>query len=342
VTVGEAADIVQRDDFHKVRATPDVIAARLLRAVTSPANSSIVRGALLEPDEHNWTEVRLAAAIGPLEYRILDAAMPRGRSRESGLTALSRPHIPAALYEDAWRVTGKPIDALLKQADNDAPKAKSQQELASLYPWPDSWCELAARAVAAISCLGLVLSDQGQAVDNRRELRGHLSKVTTWLMTTPGGRRVLVDAIRFVTDQSKTPLSPAKFDAAGTVAGRYDPTNRETNIAVRALAFGQPERGAGPSNGSKRKPKTFQELESELANTVATAVTIKEELLGREAPSGRREIESQGGLRLADVILKNLMDLQSFILKYKGDDSEDLLPVEEDESADTLSENALL
>ena len=318
----ELADILQRDDFYTSSAAPSEISVQICRAATSPAAEPVLREVILsDPEAKNLTPHRKASALAPL---ILRAHRRMPGLRDSAVAALSRPFLPGELSDSGWNASGRSINALRAACER---QVRSNPET-----WNADLRELCARAVGPICALGLVLSDQGQAVDDRRQLRGHVAEVIAGLALSLGGVRLMVDAIRRA--DGKVSLYPVQRRLDGSkvtvkdsdgneIVTRYNPADRNTNIRVRALAF---NKGVVPRNGSKKdKPTTktpgqrFQALEDDFLQLTGELVKTKEQLQEVLGTDDRPVIETSrlDGTKFA-AVPPRLTELLEFVLQNRG------------------------
>lgn len=310
----EAADILQRDHFHVPSATPDIIVARFVRAVTDRANYPILREVILdEPGKSRLSAPRRAAAVGPLLLRTFrDAPM-----RPSATAALLREHLPDELDAPTWSVTDRTTDQLLSDAEA-ALDTHSRQ-------WSDASRELVARGVGPMAVLGLILSDQGQAVDNIAQLRGPVAKVIAGLAMTKGGLRTIADAIRTATRE--TPFYPVKRKpdgsertlssrGGGRVLVRYVPDQRETNIEVRALGLTDGHKPRSPQKKADTSAdQQFADLQKEMMSAIGEAVKYSEGLRVLATGDGSTPMLKVNKLdpELLGPAPERLLDLRDFI-----------------------------
>lgn len=316
------ADILQRDDFYEGDARPSEIALEIARAATSPDAESIVREVILsDPEAKNLTAPRQARALAPL---ILRAHRDMKGLRESAVAALSRPFLPKALFDATWAPSGRTVDELQEACE----------KLVAADPehWYDDVLELCARAVGPMCALGLVVSDQGQAVDEMKELRGHVSEVIEGLTSSIGGVRVMCDAIRRADGEDK--LYPPQRNPDGSavevedadgnqIVARYDPQDRNTNILIRALALND---GVVPSAGGGKKGKPsltpterFATLEDDFVQLTGELLKTKTQLLEVLGTDGQPIIETAklSGTKFAPVD-QRLTEALQFVLQYRG------------------------
>jgi hypothetical protein len=324
------ADILQRDDFHTSTTTPSEIATHIVRAATRPDAEPILREVILsDPEARYLTGRRKALALAPL---VLRAHRGVAGLRESAVAALSRdfiPSEPSELCEPSWAPSGRTIDKL------EAACARHVKRKPGT--WNDDLRELCARSVGSLCSLGLVLSDQGQAVDEIKELRGKVSEVMSGLCMTLGGVRLMADAVRRAdgaTDlfplQRKPDGSPITVvDRDGNEIGvRYNPLNRETNMLVRALALNG---GVIPKNGGKKRARRsrspqerFVDAQEEFVQLTGALIKTRDQLLEILGTDGRPLIDAT---RLDAVkfgaVQGRLMQAVSFVLKYRAEDVPD-------------------
>lgn len=311
LTNKQAADILQREHAGTVSMPPDRIAATLIRAVTNPAYSDVVREVVLEEGGKNLTSQRRAAAVGPLLVKIFRHAQDYQKSAE---TALLREHLPSELNAASWTVTNRSTDELL----NDAETALDENP----GSWSDASRELVARGVAPMAVLGLVLSDQGQAVNGIAALRGHVSKVMDGLAKSKGGLRTIADAIKRAT--TKGGLQPVCRNPDGSVITektrggteepvRYVPSDPlSSNFKVRTLALtgGVIPATPVPKTNSLTPEEQFRRHQIDLMQYVNEAFRQYENLLMVAAPNGDRLIDIKKLDRtLLGAAPQKLMDL---------------------------------
>lgn len=329
------ADILQRDDFYASSANPSEIGLQIARVATLQASEPVLREVILsDPNAKHLTGRRKAAALAPLYLR---AHRRMAGLRESAAAALSRPFLPQELSTGSWNASGRSVDELqtaCEQQVNDSPGA-----------WNDDLRELCARAVGPVAALGLVLSDQGQAVDDHKELRGHVSEVIEGLAMSIAGIRVMADAIRradgvqpFLPVRRNVDGSPVTVDDrdGNRIPVHHDPANRQTNIHVRALALNE---GVIPSNSAgKPKPPTktaeerFRVFEDEFVQLTGQLLKTAEQLGEVLGTDGRPVIEMTklNSSKFAAVPERLTQALQ-FVLQNRGPDVPD--PDGEDSAA---------
>jgi hypothetical protein len=316
------ADILQRDDFYEGDAHPSEIALEIARAATRPDAEPIVREVILsDPEAKNLTAQRKARALAPL---ILRAHRDMKGLRESAVAALSRPFLPAALSDPDWTASKRAVDEIQKACEK---LVVTESEY-----WHDDLLELCARAVGPMCALGLVVSDQGQAVDEMKELRGQVSEVVEGLASSVGGVRVMCDAIRRADGDRK--LYPAQRyldgstvkveDADGNqIVARYDPQDRNTNILIRALALNE---GVVPSTGAGKKGKPspspterFAGLEDDFVQLTGELLKVKTQLMEVLGTDGQPIIDTAKlhGAKFAAVDHR-LTEALQFVLQYRG------------------------
>jgi hypothetical protein len=228
LTQDQGSDVIGRDDRHETVATPNVIAGRLLRAASHPNAREVVRKAILEdPARHHLTKKRYAQTVGALLL-----TMYHDKRQKTAAAALTNEFQPPALNDPGWRIREEiGIPELLDE---------SLTELAA-HPgvWSGASRELIARGITALSALGLVLSDQGSAVQEPW-LRGTVASVVNKLALCAGGLKIIAEAIEYIEGHQDLP--PLLYDADGEpelVDGqqfRLVPDGG-ANVRVRRLAF---------------------------------------------------------------------------------------------------------
>jgi hypothetical protein len=343
------ADLLDRDDFHQPTSTPSRRTAALLRAGTKSSADRILRQVILsDPNARNLTGRRKATAFAPL---VLRAHRRMLGLRESSVAALSRPFMPGVLHDDSWKVDDtRTVDELI--AAGEAAFAAGPSVVG------DDVRELIATAVGPMAALGLVLSDQGQAVDNHSELRGHVSEVMEGLGKSLGGIRLMGDAVRRADGAAA--VMPVERSIDGTevtvtdsddheIPVRYDPADRQTNIKIRALALNGgviPSGGPGPGPKPPLPPdQQFAELEDRLAQTSGTLVKLTTQLADVR---GTDDLPLLATRKLDPVkigpVQQRLMDTLQFVLQNIGagpaeaddlplvDDDDDLIDLRSDDS----------
>lgn len=318
----ESADILQRDHFHRASMSPDRIAATFIRAVTDPKNTAAVRNVILDGVGKRLSTQRLSIAVGPI---ILRAFRNTAGLRDTAEAALSREHLPDELFTPSWKVTHRSVNELLRDAEANLSGDGNAA-------WSDASRELVARGVGAMTGLGLVLSDQGQAVDNVPELRGAVSKVMAGLAMSRGGLRTIAEAINRANGTATFYPVKRKPDGSevtistrtGEEKVRYDPELRQTNIDVRALALtdGNPPKPPSRKKVGKTAEERFLELQKNLMEHIALALRCAELLRmltvdGADTPLlSVRKLDSD----LVGPARVRLIDLRDFVVNNIGDE----------------------
>jgi hypothetical protein len=229
LTEDQGNDIIGRDDRHEITTAPNVIAGRLLRAASDPNAREVVRKATLQdPARQHLTKKRYAETVGAVLLTVY-----RGDKRQkTAAAALTNEFQPPALEAPDWRI----------REDVDIPELL-EEALRAIEVQPGSWStasrELVARGVTALAALGLVLSDQGSAVQERW-LRGSVSGVVNELALCAGGLRILAEAIEYIEGQRDLP--PLLYGADGEPELVDDQEFRlvpdgGANVRIRRLAF---------------------------------------------------------------------------------------------------------
>lgn len=232
LTADQGRDIVGRDEHHEITTPPNVIAGRLLRAATHPNARDQVRRAILEDaTRQQLTRKRFAQTVGPL----LLTLYPRDLRQKTAGAALTNEFQPQGLNVAGWTVRE---DASIPEVLDEA--------LAGLEVAPGTLSpasqELMARSVGALACLGLVLSDQGSAVNEKNWLRGSVAKVVQALALCAGGLKILAEAAEYIEGRNGG-LPPQLYDADGAPvvddAGNHLRLNAQAgaNLRIRELAF---------------------------------------------------------------------------------------------------------
>lgn len=338
LTSDDAADILGRDHFHTVSRPVDHIAATLVRAVTHPDNYGTVRRVILEPRQQRLSAKREAAAVGPI---LLRCYRETEGLRDTATTALSRPHLPDALDDPGWDASDRSLSAVLKGAEKALDRNPGE--------WSNYSRELVAGGVGAMCGLGLVLSDQGQAVDGIPELRGDVDKVMTGLAMSKGGLRTIADAIKRATGGTRLYPPLRKPDGSevtertrsGEVVVRYDPENRETNIAVRTLALcdgKKPRRRRTKTTDQRTPAEKFVDGQKDLMEALGEAAKAKDVLSLIEAEDTTRLLDSRGLDRaLVGDAPQRLLDLRDFVTaNLAPEPPDDELPVEGEPDAEEV------
>jgi hypothetical protein len=316
------ADILQRDDFYDGDARPSEIALEIARAATRPDAESVMREVILsDADAKNLTAQRKARALAPL---ILRAHRDMKGLRESAVAALSRPFLPSALSDATWVPSGRTVGELQKACEKVV--------VTDPEHWYDELLELCARAVGPMCALGLVVSDQGQAVDEMKELRGHVAEVIVGLASSVGGVRVMCDAIRRADGEHKLYPRQRNLDGSAVevedadgnqIVARYDPQDRNTNILIRALALNE---GVVPSVGGGKKSKPsltpaerFASLEDDFVQLTGELLKTKTQLLEVLGTDGQPIMEAAklSGKKFAAVD-QRLTEALQFVLQHRG------------------------
>lgn len=342
----DVADFLQRSDFHAVDALPSALSGRIIRSITKKSADHVLRRVILaDPAAKNLTIGRVATAVAPLTIR---AHRKVSGKRDSAIPALSRGFMPKWLSQGDWSVTDRSTSDLLAVCEE---QVKEDPDALS-----DDIRELVARCCGALCCLGLVLSDQGQAVDNKPELRGSVMEVVDGLRKTVGGLRVLAESAQRV--DGERPNMPVHRDVDGLaqtvqdadgvdVEDLLDPADRRTNQRVRALALNRgvipPDGGTpGPGGGPKPQPKDPRELfkatQDDFVQASGVLLKLKDRLLEIQDTAGERLIKTE---KLSPVKVKPVPDRLSealqFIWQNIGDDvpsGEPVIEFEGDEAGD--------
>lgn len=226
----QGTDVIGRDDRHETTTLPNMIAGRLVRAASHPNAHEVVRQAILEdPARNHLTKKRYAQTVGALLLTVYQG----DRRQKTAAAALTNEFQPPALNDADWRVREDVgIPELLDEA------------LTALAAHPGAWSaasrELVARGITALTALGLVLSDQGSAVQERAWLRGTVASVVNKLALCAGGLKVIAEAIEYI--EGRQDLPPMLYTADGEpelVEGeefRLVPDGG-ANVRIRELAF---------------------------------------------------------------------------------------------------------
>ncbi|HTC60049.1 MAG TPA: hypothetical protein VK691_08020 [Solirubrobacteraceae bacterium] len=247
LTEDHGSDIVGRNEHHERIAHPNVIGGRLLRAASHPNVREVMRAAILEdPRRQHLTRKRYAQTVGPL----LLALYSGDRRQKTAAAALTNEFQPDALATPDWQIREDlGIPALLDEA------------LVALQDRPGAWSsasrELVARGMAAITSLGLLLSDQGSAVGERTWLRGSVASVINSLALCAGGAKILAEAIEHI--EGRQDLPPLLYNAEGEpepIDGKEYRLVAQAgaNVKLRELAFRDKRPDEGDNEGEDLSP----------------------------------------------------------------------------------------
>ncbi len=341
LTDADLDSLLGRD--YSVPGKPTVRAATLVRSACDVANEDTLRQFLpIGPGPRTrLTKDRRAKLIGPLVVRQFD------RAAESASSALMRPFTPDVLITTNWSVSGQGSEALRTTCLQDAATCNFETP---------AMIELIARGAPALCAAGLLLSDQGSAVNGDSSLRGDVAKVVEQLARSRAGVNVLADAIAWADGERLE--KPRQFDVNGhlklddrTGDPLHYPTRApEGNIAIRALAFNA---GEIPNKNKQREnvaqlPKSAEDRYQIDENKLISLLMEVRSLL-----SAMRQVRDENnqlvikrlGLKPAEVYKKFPGELMSTYAKYGTDDpwaiDDDELPDDEpEESIDDLSDKS--
>ncbi|MHB1571840.1 MAG: hypothetical protein ACYC0H_21910 [Solirubrobacteraceae bacterium] len=230
LTADQGTDIIGRDDNYDVTTPTNVVTGRLIRATSHPTGREAVRRAILEdPARHHLTKKRYAQTVGALLLPLYAST----QRQKTAAAALTNEFQPSALNEPGWAIRADmTVTAVLDEA------------LAELESQPGAWSpasrELVARGITAVTTLGLLLSDQGSAVQDANWLRGSVANVVSKLALCAGGLKIIAEAIEYI--EGRQDLPPLLYAADGQpelVNGaefRLVPDGG-ANVRIRQLAF---------------------------------------------------------------------------------------------------------
>lgn len=233
LTLDQAEAMTPRED-GTTTGPVDVLAGRLLRALSHPGNYQVIRRAVLEDGENRMTSKRYRQTAGPLLLTVYRSVS----GSKTALAALTSDFQPSILTDTGWDVREQlSVRDLLDEA---LPHAIANPGA----PASAAARELVARSLGAVTKLGLVLAEQGSQYDPSGKdnwLRGSIAKVLTALATQAGGLKVLCEAAERAADSSALmPVlylpdgSPVVDDGGARV--HLDPEDG-ANRLIRALAF---------------------------------------------------------------------------------------------------------
>lgn len=225
MTSDDAEAILGRDP--DVGGKPSVRAAKLVHAVCSESNDSLLRGFLITAPGVKLTKAKRAKLIGPLVVRQF-----AGADTSSAERALMRSFTPDLLMSP-WSILGMDSESLRDICLSDLKNGDFATS---------ALAELMARGGPALCASGLLLGDQGSTVEEITELRGHVDKVVDALAKNAGGVNVLADAVAWADgDRTEKPrqFDPdgnQKLDANGDLL-HFSTAWQSGNMGVRALAL---------------------------------------------------------------------------------------------------------
>lgn len=332
-----AADIVGRDEHHRVASPPDVIAGRLLRATSHPDARESVRHAVLEDaSRQQLTRKRYAQTVGPLLLTIYRDTQDK---QKNAVAALTQEFQPAQLEGRDWSIhPDQTVSDLLAKA------------LAHLEDHPATWSpaarELCARSLGALAQLGLVYSDQGSQV-SEAWMRGSVAKIINGLVLCPGGLKILCEAAEKAEDPGK--LMPILYNDDGTpVVGEDDEPvhlhpDQNANVHLRELAF----RGSRPvddededGDGEVSPHDKFIEAQRRTVGMAAQLAQFVDELFEIRDTDGQALIDKYGLDRtIVGTVPPSLSDIRDNILISIADEPE-VLDEEDDRGAIEALEGA--
>jgi hypothetical protein len=196
-----------------------------------------------------------------------------------------------------------------------------------------------------------VLSDQGQAVDEKRELRGDVDDVIQGLALSKGGLRLIAEAIARAA--GRVDVYPTKrMPDGGAVTAiesdgvevdvHFDPSQRETNIEIRALALNKgkvPAKKAALGRDDRTPTQIYDELQADFMETLGLLEKTTVALDG--LTDGGRKLISTRKLKHSTVFpaLDRLSRMRDWVLQNLGADEsprDALVPSDESGNGDGM------
>lgn len=337
LTESQGNDIVGRDEHLEITTPPNVIAGRLMRAASHPGVYDIVRKAILEdPNRQQLTRKRYAQTVGPL----LLTVYTREVRQKTAAAALTNEFQPEGLKRPDWAI----------HEDVDIPELRDRA-LAALDARPGEQSpaalELVARGVVALTCLGLVLSDQGSAVQEKAWLRGSVAKVVSGLATCAGGVKILAEAIEHI--EGRQDLPPLLYNADGEPELAEGQSQRlvaqgRANIRLRSLAFrAQRPIDDGEDTDEELAPyDRFLALQRRVVTSYAELGELMDRLYDMHDDTDQSLIDKHGLRRdIVGELPRKLSDLRDSILLALEDEPEDLDDANDDDDALKAIEDAM-
>lgn len=326
LTPAQGNDVVRRDEHRDITTAPNVIAGRLLRATSHPDAREIVRKAILEDtSRQNLTRKRYAQTVGPLLLTIYDAQT----RQKTAAAALTNEFRPDALKDAGWKI----------RDEVDIPTLRDDA-LAALHAHPDAWSpagrELVARGTAALTSLGLLLSDQGSAVGSQAWLRGSVARVINNLALCQGGIKIIAEAIEHVEGRQQLP--PALYNPGGTpklIDGEEQrlTAQGDANMKLRELAFRaeRPVDDDSPCGDDLSPYDRFLALQREFAAACTKLTEIMGEVRDVRDDAGE-PLVNKHGLRqeIVGELPAKLAALRDRIVRDVEDDAETLADPDEE------------
>jgi hypothetical protein len=330
-----AADVIARDEYHKVTGAPNLIAARLLRAVTKSSASATVRKAILDDPERNYlTAKRKAQTVGPLLLTIYNDVPGR---QKNAVATLNSEFLPNVLGDDSWTV--RP-DATLREVLEEALGQLDSSPGAS----SNAALELCARSIGALAALGLVYSDQGSQFPDPRDAwkRGPVAQVITRLTLCAGGLKVMCEAAERAEDPSA--LMPKLYTVDGEVVLGDDGQpehlhpDHSANARLRELAFAdQRPSDAGEDDDDEIRSPLDRFIGAQKAAVIALAQlekAIVEDVWNVRNGSGVPVVDSEGLDRdIMEDVPARLSHLRDLVLLSLREEKELVGEGEQDEQA---------